>query len=114
MKKLEMIIRPDSLEKLKVILNEFSIGGITVTSVMGCGAQRGNVTEEYKGLKITGMNLLPKILAIAVVNDEDVDNILSIIHENLATGQFGDGKVFVSHVEDIFRIRTGERGVKAI
>jgi nitrogen regulatory protein P-II 1 len=114
MKKLEIIIRPDSLERLKVLLNAYSIGGMTISSVMGCGAQRGDVTGDYQGLKITGMNLLPKILAIVVVKDEDVDDILNIIHENISTGQFGDGKVFVSPVDDIMRIRTGERGGKAV
>jgi nitrogen regulatory protein P-II 1 len=114
MKKLEIILRPDSLERLKVLLNDYSIGGITIMSVMGCGAQRGDVTGEYKGLKIPGMNLLPKILAIVVVKDDDVDDILNIIHENISTGQFGDGKVFVSEVTDVMRIRTGERGKKAV
>ena len=114
MKKMEMVIRPDSLEKLKRLLNEYSIGGVTITSVMGCGAQRGDVTGEYKGLKIPGMNLLPKILAIVVVNDEDVDGILDIVYENISTGQYGDGKVFISSVDDVMRIRTGERGKKAI
>jgi len=113
MKKMEMIIRPDSLEKLKRLLNEYSISGITVTSVMGCGAQSG-VTSEYKGLKIQGMNLLPKIMAVVVVRDEDVDGILNIIQENISTGQHGDGKVFITTVDDIMRIRTGERGKKAI
>jgi len=81
---------------------------------MGCGAQRGDVVGEYKGLKIPGMNLLPKIMAIVVVKDEDVDDILNIVHENIATGHYGDGKVFVSTVEEVMRIRTGERGKKAL
>ncbi|MDR0220567.1 MAG: P-II family nitrogen regulator [Lachnospiraceae bacterium] len=117
MKKLEMVIRPDSLERLKVILNEYAVGGITINSVMGCGAQRGDTGEtvsEYKGLKIPGMNLLPKIMAMVVVRDNDVDGILDIIHESISTGQFGDGKVFVSNVEEVMRIRTGERGKKAL
>jgi nitrogen regulatory protein P-II 1 len=114
MKKLEIIIRPDSLERLKVLLDEYSIGGLTVMSVMGCGAQRGDTSGEYKGLKIPGMNLLPKILAIVVVNNEDVDSILKLIQKDISTKQYGDGKVFVSEVEDVMRIRTGERGKKAI
>jgi nitrogen regulatory protein P-II 1 len=114
MKKLEIVIRPDSLERLKVLLNDYSIGGITIMSVMGCGTQRGDTSGEYKGLKIPGMNLLPKILAIVVVNNEDVEGILNLLRKNISTGQIGDGKVFVSDVEDVMRIRTGERGKKAI
>jgi nitrogen regulatory protein P-II 1 len=109
-----MVIRPDSLERLKVILNDYAVGGITINSVMGCGSQRGDSIGEYKGLKIPGMNLLPKILAVVVVRDEDVDGILGIIHESISTGQYGDGKVFISAVEDVMRIRTGERGKKAL
>jgi nitrogen regulatory protein P-II 1 len=114
MKKLEMVIRPDSLERLKVILNEYAVGGITINSVMGCGAQRGDIIGEYKGLKIPGMNLLPKIMAMVVVKDDDVDGILDLIHTSISTGQFGDGKVFVSDVEEVMRIRTGERGKNAL
>jgi nitrogen regulatory protein P-II 1 len=114
MKRLDIIIRPDSLESLKVLLNNYSIGGITVTSVMGCGAQRGDVTGGLKGLKIPGMNLLPKISAMVVVNDDSVDEILNIIHETISTGKAGDGKVFVTEVIEAMRIRTGERGKKAL
>ncbi|MDR0812984.1 MAG: P-II family nitrogen regulator [Oscillospiraceae bacterium] len=114
MKRLEITIRPDSLEKLKVLLNNYSIGGITVTSVMGCGTQRGDVTGELKGLKIPGMNLLPKVSAVVVVNDDSVEEILNIIHETCSTGKVGDGKVFVTDVVDVMRIRTGERGSKAL
>ncbi|MDR0904679.1 MAG: P-II family nitrogen regulator [Oscillospiraceae bacterium] len=114
MKRLDIIIRPDSLEKLKILLNNYSIGGITVTSVMGCGAQRGDVTGELKGLKIPGMNLLPKISAMVVVDDDSVEEILNIIHETISTGAVGDGKVFVSEIAEVMRIRTGERGKKAL
>jgi nitrogen regulatory protein P-II 1 len=120
MKKLEIIIRPDKLEALKNILNSHAIGGVTVTSVMGCGKQKGGLVPgglksfKAKGLKIAGMNLLPKIYAIVVVNDEAVNEILNIIHEKISSGKVGDGKVFISPVEDAMRIRTGERGKKAI
>jgi nitrogen regulatory protein P-II 1 len=114
MKKLEIVTRPDSLERLKVLLNSHAVGGITVTSVMGCGVQKGDVTGELQGLKIPGMNLIPKIQATIVVNDDEADEILNVIHENLTTGKVGDGKVFVSTVDDAMRIRTGERGAKAL
>jgi nitrogen regulatory protein P-II 1 len=113
-KKLEIITRPDSLEKLKILLNSYAVGGITVTSVMGCGIQKGDITGELQGLKIPGMNLIPKIQATIVVEDNAADEILNVLHEQLSTGKVGDGKVFVSRVDDAMRIRTGERGVKAI
>jgi nitrogen regulatory protein P-II 1 len=113
-KKLEIITRPDSLEKLKVLLNEHSIGGITVTSVMGCGIQKGDVTGEFKGLRVSGLNLLPKIMAIIVVSDSEADEILNLLQEQLSTGKVGDGKVFISDVADAMRIRTGDRGSKAL
>lgn len=115
MKKLEIIIRPDKLEKLKEILNDTAIGGITVTSVMGCGNQKGALDfDNIKGLKVSGMNLIPKIQAMVVVNDGAVDGILAAIHSEIATGKVGDGKVFISDIEDCMRIRTGERGKKSI
>lgn len=115
MKKVEFIIRPDKLEKLKVILNEYNVGGITVTSAMGCGHQKGNTdVADYKGIRIASMNLIPKIKAEVVVNDKDIEELLSLIYENLSTGTVGDGKVFVSPVEEVMRIRTGQRGKKAI
>jgi nitrogen regulatory protein P-II 1 len=119
-KKLEIIIRPDKLEALKTILNSHSVGGITVTSVMGCGKQKGGLTSggpkgfKLKGVKVAGMNLLPKVQAVTVVEDSAVNEILNIIHEKISSGKVGDGKVFVTNVDDAMRIRTGERGKKAI
>ncbi|MDR1952498.1 MAG: P-II family nitrogen regulator [Elusimicrobiota bacterium] len=120
MKRLEIIIRPDKLEALKNILNSRSVGGITVTSVMGCGKQKGGLTSggpkgfKIKGVKVAGMNLLPKIQASTIVEDSVVNEILNIIHEKISSGKVGDGKVFVSPVDDAMRIRTGERGKKAL
>lgn len=115
MKKLEIIIRPDKLEILKNILNETTAGGLTVLTAMGCGNQKGSTDiESLKGLKISNMNLIPKVMAMVVVEDSDVDNILASIHSQLSTGKVGDGKVFVSDVSDSMRIRTGERGSKSI
>ena len=82
---------------------------------MGCGNQKGMMdVESLKGLKITNMNLIPKIMAIVVVNDEDVDDILAAINSEIASGKVGDGKVFVTDVADAMRIRTGERGKESI
>lgn len=115
MTKLEIVIRPDKLEILKGILNKTTAGGLTVLTAMGCGNQKGSSEiESLKGLKITNMNLIPKIMCIVVVNDEDVDEILASIHTELATGKVGDGKVFISEIKDSMRIRTGERGKKSI
>lgn len=115
MKKIEMIIRPDKLEELKAILNEYHVGGITVVSAMGCGNQMGFTdVSEYKGMKVKNLNLIPKIKAEVVVNDEDVDKILALIYDRLSTGTVGDGKVFVTPVDEVMRIRTGQKGKKAI
>ena len=113
MKKLEIIVRPDRLEDLKQILNGYAVGGMTVFSVMGCGNQKGDVSE-LKGMKLVSMNLIPKIQANVVVDDDVVDSILNLVTEKLASGRVGDGKVFVYPVEEAMRIRTGERGAKAI
>jgi nitrogen regulatory protein P-II 1 len=112
MKKLEIIVRPNKLEVLKEVLNSADVGGMTVFSAMGCGKQKGNVSE-FKNLKIN-LNLIPKVMVYAVVSDDAVDSILMEIHEKLATGQVGDGKVFVSNVEEAFRIRTAEKGTRAL
>jgi nitrogen regulatory protein P-II 1 len=111
----EIIIRPEKLELLKRIPEEFNIGGMTVLSVMGCGNQKGTASDsEFKGLKIPGMNLIPKIMVIIVMKDKDVNRFLRYIYEQISENRVGDGKVFVSEVENVMRIRTGERGGKAL
>lgn len=116
MKELVMIIRPEKLETVKSILDEYHCGGMTISSVMGCGTQKGSLEEvvnEIKGLKTT-INLLPKIRIEAVVTDEQVEEIITQIREKVATGHVGDGKIFIRNIEDAVRIRTGERGNKAL
>lgn len=116
MKELVMIIRPEKLETVKSILDEYHCGGMTISSVMGCGTQKGSLEEvvnEIKGLKTT-INLLPKIRIEAVVADEQVEEIITQIREKVATGHIGDGKIFIRNIEDAVRIRTGERGNKAL
>jgi nitrogen regulatory protein PII len=112
MKKIECIIRPEKLDEVKEALNEAGIMGLTVTDVLGCGRQKGR-KEVYRGIEYT-LNLLPKIKIETVVKDEDVEKIAKIIIETAKTGLIGDGKIFISTIEDVYRIRTGETGNTAI
>jgi nitrogen regulatory protein P-II 1 len=112
MKKIECIIRPEKLDDVKEALNEAGIMGLTVTDVLGCGRQKGR-KEVYRGIEYT-LNLLPKIKVEAVLKDEDVKRIANIIMETAKTGTIGDGKIFISNIEDVYRIRTGESGTEAI
>lgn len=112
MKKLEIIIKPGMLETLKDVLEEHKCGGMTVMSVMGYGNQKGHGTE-FKGLKVN-LNLLPKIMAVVVVPDDAVEELLVDIHERISTNSVGDGKVFITDLSDAMRIRTAERGDNAI
>lgn len=115
MKELVMIIKPEKLEILKNILDQYHCGGMTISSVMGCGVQRGatEYVNEIKGFK-TKINLLPKIKVEVVVEDVKVQDMLLVIQEKISTGTVGDGKIFVRNIEDVVRIRTGERGEKAL
>jgi len=112
MKKIECIIRPEKLDDVKEALNEAGVMGMTVTDVLGCGRQKGS-KEIYRGIEYT-LNLLPKIKIENVVIDEDVQKIVKIIMETAKTGLIGDGKIFVSTIEDVYRIRTGESGDIAV
>lgn len=117
MKEMIMIIRPEKLEAMKKILDEINCGGMTLSTVMGCGTQKGATEDkgvnEIKGLKTT-INLLPKIRVEVVVNDKDVEPIIMKTREACATDHVGDGKIFVRNIEEAVRIRTGERGLKAL
>ena len=108
MKKIELIIRPAKLELLTGILTRYAYSGLTVMSAMGCGHQKGN-SDEFEKLGIE-INLLPKLHVMTVVWDEDLDDILAEIVDKLSTNTVGDGKIFISNVEDVVRIRTGEHG----
>ncbi|MHB1347693.1 MAG: P-II family nitrogen regulator [Candidatus Humimicrobiaceae bacterium] len=112
MKKIECIIRPEKLDEVKEALNEAGVMGLTVTDVLGCGRQKGR-KEVYRGIEYT-LNLLPKIKVETIVREEDVDKIAKIISEAAKTGLIGDGKIFISSVDNAYRIRTGETGEKAI
>lgn len=108
MKKLEIFINPEKLSQLKKILAKHEYAGMTTTAVMGCGHQKG-VLEQWEEMDVE-LNLMPKIQVMTVVWDEDVEEIITDICSELSTGQVGDGKIFISDVEDVVRIRTGERG----
>lgn len=112
MKKIELIIRPEKLEPLKRILTKQEYSGMTVMSAMGCGHQTG-FNEEFEKLGLE-VNLLPKLYVMTVVLDEDLDDILADIVENLSTGEVGDGKVFITDVDDVMKIRNGEHGEKVL
>lgn len=111
MKKIECIVRPTALPDLEKKLNEVT-SGMTVTHVKGCGAQRGEV-QIYRGAEMT-VNLLAKIKIETVVCDDKVEKVIEIVKEVCQTGSVGDGKIFISPVEDVIRIRTGESGEKAL
>ncbi len=112
MKKIEAIIRPGKLEEVKEALNKININGITISQVMGCGLQKGR-KEYYRGTEVT-LNLLPKVKVEIVTGDSNVEEVVKIISDISRTGEVGDGKIFVYNIEDVIRIRTGEKGDKAI
>jgi nitrogen regulatory protein P-II 1 len=112
MKKIEAIIRQSKLEELKEALQKIDVNGITISQVYGCGKQKG-WKEYYRGSEVS-LNVLPKIKVEMVVNDERLDETTDTIIKYSQTGEIGDGKIFISDISDCIRIRTYERGEKAI
>ncbi|MEM2866550.1 MAG: P-II family nitrogen regulator [Candidatus Hadarchaeales archaeon] len=112
MKKIEAIIRVEKLDDVKRALKKLGYPGLTITQVRGHGQQKG-LTEQFRGMEYK-IDLLPKLKLEIVVRDEDVDKIIRHIARSAWTGKVGDGKIFVSPVEKIVRIRTGETGEKAL
>src|SRR4051794_13804015 len=112
MKKVEAIIKPFKLEEVKDALGEIGIEGMTVTEVKGFGRQKGH-TEIYRGSEYT-VDFLPKIKLELVVSDEQAESAVEVIVQSARTGKIGDGKVFVSSIEEAIRIRTEEKGALAI
>ena len=112
MKKIEAIIKPFKLEEVKDALGELQIEGMTVTEVKGFGRQKGH-TEIYRGSEYT-VDFLPKIKIELVIADASVEPAVAAICRVAKTGKIGDGKVFVSNVEEAIRIRTDEKGEKAV
>lgn len=112
MKRIDAIIRPARLPFVKTALEELGYGGITVSEVKGHGKQRG-ITEQWRGREYK-VEYLSKIWILIVVNDPDLEKVLDAIVENAQTGEIGDGKIFISEVADVVRVRTKERGTAAI
>jgi nitrogen regulatory protein PII len=112
MKKIEAIIKPFKLEEVKDALGEIGIEGMTVTEVKGFGRQRGH-TEIYRGSEYT-VDFLPKIKLELVISDEKLQDAIEAIVRTAKTGKIGDGKVFVSNIEEAVRIRTEEKGIAAV
>jgi len=112
MKKIEAIIKPFKLEDVKDALAEAGITGMTVTDVKGYGRQQGH-SELYRGAEYI-VDFLAKTKIELAVKEEDVDNIIKLITDAARTGKIGDGKIFVTPIEQIIRIRTGETGTEAV
>jgi nitrogen regulatory protein P-II 1 len=112
MKKVEAIVRPHLLDAVKTALQEAGVVGMTVTEVKGFGRQKGH-TETYRGTEYH-VDFLPKVKVEVVVADELVEGAVAAVVKTARTGKFGDGKVFVSSLSEVIRIRTGERGKDAI
>jgi nitrogen regulatory protein PII len=112
MKLVVAVIRPHKLDEVKDSLKMAGVGGITVTEVQGFGRQRGH-TEVYRGAEYT-VDFLPKVKLEVLVADDVVHDAVDVIHLSASTGKIGDGKVWVIPVEEVVRIRTGERGADAL
>ena len=110
--KVTIIAKPEKLDALKLAMDEIGIMGMTVTRVMGCGVQKGQVTY-YRGAKVT-MDLLPKIKAEIVVSEIPVQTVVNAARKALYTGHMGDGKIFVYDVENVVRISSGSQGQEAL
>ena len=112
MKKIEAVIKPFKLDDVREALTEIGISGMTVSEVKGFGRQKGH-TEIYRGAEYA-FDFLPKVKVELVLADEDVERAIHIIVETARSGKIGDGKIFVLPVEEVIRIRTGERAEAAI
>ena len=112
MKMISAIIKPFKLDEVREALSDIGVQGITVTEVKGFGRQKGH-TELYRGAEYV-VDFLPKIKVEAAVPDELAERVIEAIENTARTGKIGDGKIFVTHLEQVVRIRTGETGSAAI
>jgi len=112
MKKIEAIIKPFKLDEVKEALQEVGVQGITVTEAKGFGRQKGH-TELYRGAEYV-VDFLPKVKIEIVVPDDRLEAAIDAIQKAARTGRIGDGKIFISRIDDAIRIRTGERGDTAV
>lgn len=112
MKKIEAIIQPHKLDEVKEALKAAGVDGMTISEVHGHGRQKGH-TEVYRGSEYR-IDLRPKIKIELVLQDSDLDRVVGVITESARSGKIGDGKIFVSSIEEAYRIRNGERGTGAL
>ncbi len=112
MKKVEAIIKPFKLDEVKESLNEIGVQGITISEVKGYGRQKGH-TELYRGAEYV-VDFIPKIKLEIIVADSILPQVVGAIEKSAKTGRIGDGKIFVTNVEEVIRIRTGETGEDAL
>tara|TARA_B100000579_G_C22447425_1_gene672693 strand:+ start:341 stop:688 length:348 start_codon:yes stop_codon:yes gene_type:complete len=112
MKKIEAIIKPFKLDEVKESLNEIGISGLTVLEAKGFGRQKGH-TELYRGAEYV-VDFLPKVKLEFIVEDSNLEKAIDAIQSSAQTGRIGDGKIFISTIDEIIRIRTGEKGSDAI
>jgi nitrogen regulatory protein P-II 1 len=112
MKLITAVIKPFKLEDVKSALESFGIHGLTVSEASGFGRQKGH-TEVYRGAEYT-VDLVPKLRVEILVEDDDADSVVDVIVKTAQTGRIGDGKVWVSPVDSVVRVRTGERGPDAL
>lgn len=112
MKLVTAVVKPHKLDDVKEALTAAGVHGLTVTDVRGFGRQRGH-TETYRGAEYT-VDFLPKVMIEVVVGDGDADQVVGAISEAANTGKIGDGKIWVTSVDQITRIRTGEQGAEAL
>jgi nitrogen regulatory protein PII len=112
MKKIEAIIKHYKLDDVRDALNKIGVQGMTVTEVKGFGRQKGHM-EVYRGVEYE-VKFLPKVKIEVAVPAERLDDIIRVIQDNARTGEIGDGKIFVSNLEEVVRVRTGERGKDAL
>jgi len=112
MKKIEAVIKPFKLDEVREALSEIGVTGLTVTEVKGFGRQRGH-TELYRGAEYV-VDFLPKVKVTLIIGDNSVDRAIEAIIKAARTGKIGDGKIFVTNVDQVVRIRTGESGEQAI
>ena len=112
MKKIEAIVKPNKLDDVKVALDKIGIHGMTITEIKGFGRQKGHV-EVYRGTEYE-VNFIPKVKIELVVPDAIINKVVDVIIDKAKTGNIGDGKLFLYSLEDVVRIRTGDRGEAAI
>jgi nitrogen regulatory protein P-II 1 len=112
MKLITAVVKPYKLDEVKTALQAFGVHGLTVAEASGYGRQRGH-TEVYRGAEYT-VDLVPKVRIELLAEDHDVEDLLNVIAKAAQTGKIGDGKVWVTPVETVVRVRTGERGAEAL